>query len=274
MYVGVTSHKNSLGMIALVSVLTLAWALLERWRSGLWRTDKTGAFAESLGLVISVYVLQLSHSATSIVCTVLGLCILLGTSLPSVKKNIKQTGIWVMIGCMVIFALNETFDIKDEFLELLGRDPTLTTRTEVWPVLLSYQQSPVLGPGFKSFWAGERLKEMLSEYGIIQAHNGYLETYLNGGFVGTGLLVLFLLSGGSRILKSLLLGREAAGVRLMFWVVAVIHNFTEASFNTFEPLWLALLFVSIDYKPEHEAMHLSDAEEWSSLGSLQKDSGT
>ena len=57
-------------------------------------------------------------------------------------------------------------------------------------MLLSQADNPILGAGFNSFWSGQRLEVLLGKYNIIQAHNGYLETYLNGGWIAVLLFVI------------------------------------------------------------------------------------
>ena len=40
--------------------------------------------------------------------------------------------------------------------------------------------NPIIGFGYESFWLGDRLQYMAEHWGITsQAHNGYLEMYLN-----------------------------------------------------------------------------------------------
>ena len=79
---------------------------------------------------------------------------------------------------------------------MLGRDPSLTDRTAVWADVLALQNRPMLGYGFESFWLGDRLMVLWNKWWWrpTQAHNGYIETYLNLGLVGLGLLAGLLLS--------------------------------------------------------------------------------
>ena len=50
-----------------------------------------------------------------------------------------------------------------------------------------FVENPLLGAGFENFWVGER-QVTLGGLGGNQAHNGYLEIYLNLGWVGILLL--------------------------------------------------------------------------------------
>ena len=42
----------------------------------------------------------------------------------------------------------------------LGKDPTLTGRTEIWGFVLGLHTNPLVGTGFESFWLGPRLTKM------------------------------------------------------------------------------------------------------------------
>ena len=62
---------------------------------------------------------------------------------------------------------------------------------DLWRYLLAVPLNPVFGVGFESFWLGDRLPALAGTHsgGIqLQAHNGYLETYLNLGLLG---LIMF-----------------------------------------------------------------------------------
>jgi O-antigen ligase len=84
---------------------------------------------------------------------------------------------------------------------MVGRDTTLTGRTNLWAELLREPINPLLGTGYQSFWPGPRTEYFWAKYSFHpnQAHNGYLETYLNGGFLGVCLLVAMIVSAGSRV---------------------------------------------------------------------------
>jgi exopolysaccharide production protein ExoQ len=92
-------------------------------------------------------------------------------------------------GLVALFA----YEYLPDILRSFGRDPTMTGRTVIWPVLVeSILKHPLLGYGFYAFW--QRLE---GESGIVikatgwsfgYAHNGFLEIALQLGLLG---LVLF-----------------------------------------------------------------------------------
>jgi O-antigen ligase len=115
---------------------------------------------------------------------------------------------------------------------LLGRDPTLTGRTEIWKDLLIFDYNWILGTGYESFWLGERLIQVWTEAGYItQAHNGYLEIYLNLGIVGLFILVGMLISSYRRICRSFTHSPVLAPLVLASWTLMLFYNITEAAFK-------------------------------------------
>ena len=251
MYVGVTTHKNTLGALALVAALFVLWDLLElrgKWR-GRRMAEKITRVARGLVLLMCWYLLLLVDSATSLVCAVFGSLLLVGVRVPSVRR---YPGRMEACGCgaaLVLWLLDSEFNVKEAFVQSLGRDTTLTTRIDVWPILIAHQDNPLGGAGFNTFWAGRRLVELGERVGgIIQAHNGYLETYLNGGWVGIGLLVILLVAAYRRIRRQFGIGSPEGSIRFVFVLLAIIYNVSEASFNKLSVLWFVTVFAIMEYR--------------------------
>src|SRR5207237_978175 len=99
-----------------------------------------------------------------------------------------------IIGCIIVFGIVTPLvggSTVTRFTSALGRDATLTGRTDIWAGLLpDLMRQPIFGYGFSGFWTVTRI----SEHEIGQAHNGYLEVCLQLGFVGFLLTGMFLLS--------------------------------------------------------------------------------
>ena len=82
--------------------------------------------------------------------------------------------------------------------------------------------------------------------GIIQAHNGYLEQYLNLGYIGVAFIGVIMLSGLLKVRRHLNVDYPSAMLRLCFIVTAVLYNYTEASFYGINNMWLLLLLGIIE----------------------------
>jgi O-antigen ligase len=106
-----------------------------------------------------------------------------------------------------------------------------------------------MGTGYQSFWLGERAEVMWEKYYFHpnQAHNGYIETYLNGGFLGAGFLLVWLAMAGRDIKRDLLRGHEYARVRFAALVIGVFYNWTEAVFNRLSLVWFIILLAAVNY---------------------------
>jgi exopolysaccharide production protein ExoQ len=117
----------------------------------------------------------------------------------------------------------------------------------MWHGLLAMATNPLLGAGYESFWLGDRLTVLIARYGgLIQAHNGYLETYLNVGLVGLALLVGSILSG-LRVIKShMKVDYPFAMLRIAFVIVTAFYNWTEAAFYGVNNMWLVVFLGIID----------------------------
>jgi O-antigen ligase len=246
MHVGVTTHKNALGTLALISALCLLWDLLDRRKAsgsgtGRWR----GLIAGVPVLALCWALLLTIDSATALICATFGSALLIALSSPWAQRNPGRFEGGALAAGLGLVALDWSIGLRESILLILDRDTTLTTRTDIWPLLLKYQQDPLVGAGFNTFWSGERLVQLwryeLVE-GLIQAHNGYVETYLNGGVIGVALLLGLLLAGYRRVRVGLRLAASSAAFACVLILVAVIYNASEASFNKLSLLWFATLF--------------------------------
>lgn len=249
MFVGVTTHKNTLGVLVLVSALFLLWDLLEDREKRRNATEKVVSCSRALVLLMCWYLLVIIDSVTSLVCTVFGSALLLTFGLPSVRRSPGRVEAFGLSAAAVLGLLDLMFNIMETFVQSLDRDMTLTSRTDIWTIVKDYQDNPLVGAGFDTFWAGRRLVLLAeSTFGIIQAHNGYLETYLNGGLIGVGLLLVLLSSTYWRIRKKLVSGKREDSMRFALLLVAMVYNFSEASFNKPGILWFVTAFAIMEYR--------------------------
>jgi O-antigen ligase len=104
-------------------------------------------------------------------------------------------------------------------------------------------RNPAFGAGFESF----RLRVTLDEgrsFHLNEAHNGYLEVYLNLGWVGVCFLACVILNGYLNVMR-VLRGHPEAGVLLLgYWLVCLTYSMTEAGFRMMNPMWICFLLAS------------------------------
>lgn len=238
--IGVTTNKNELGIVLVTCGLFLLWDTLEMWKS---HAPKVDLVLRGAVLVITLWLLAITGSATALVCCSLGAFLVLFQRLPFVQKQLQYVGTYALVTA-ALFMLLDTFPaLSRSLLGMLGRDLTLTGRTEIWSGLLREPVNPLVGSGYMNFW----LPPVIDRYqGITQAHNGYLETYLNCGVLGLTLLLAMIFFTGARVRRQLLRQDSYGALMFLFFVVAVVYNWTEAMFNGLSLIWFILLIAALD----------------------------
>jgi O-antigen ligase len=242
MYHGVATTKNGLGVICLVFGLGSVWRVLEAFHNG-ERPRITGPLiAHGVVLAMALWLFWKADSVTSLNCFLIGGGLIAFMSRPGLAR--KQAVVHLLVGAVVFFTLSVLFlGVGTGLLDAMGRDTTLTGRTELWAHILQIKVNPWFGVGFESFWLGDRAKHFweLYDWRPNQAHNGYLEVFLNLGSIGVVLLSFAMAWGYRNVVGSLRRDPELGRLRLAFFVVAVLYNLTEAAFKVMHPVWITFL---------------------------------
>ena len=242
---GVGTDKNMLGMTCLIYGLAVLWQLLVAWREKKGRPRTRRLIAYGIVLLMVVYLFRSADSMTSLSCFVMGGFLLVVVSLFRWAR--RPAMVHLLVACIVGATFAVLFLHVDEgsALQSLGRNATLTGRTQIWAGVLKFAGNPWIGTGFESFWLGSRMLRVWAygqlTYGINEAHNGYLETYLNLGWIGVALLAGLIVTGYRNILKALRVEPDTARLRLAFFTVALVYSFTEVGFRITCTVWLAFL---------------------------------
>jgi O-antigen ligase len=265
---GVTTQKNSLGVLLLVCGLVLLWDWLELRKEQ--RSSKSMRLETKIHfglLLLGLYLLHLSDSKTSMVCLFFGAAIIIATRLPFFRNQPHLLGMGALAVVLTFWILDETVGVKEKMVTNLGRDMTLTGRTDVWRELLGLHTDPLLGVGFMSFWDDQRLQSQLPEWVAKSAHNGYLEEYLAGGWVGIFFLTVMLLCTGLRINKGLGQGGDYGAVRLAIFSVFLIGNYSESNIACMSPIGFLFLLAAIGHaqtasQTSPASANLSVIDEW------------
>ena len=178
--------------------------------------------------------------------------------------NVRRVGTYVVLGIAVCLIAGFGFGLYSDVIHLLGRNDTLTGRTDIWKMLWNWDINPVVGTGFESFWLGERRLEVQSYLPFLnEAHNGYLETYLNLGMVGVVITAAVLLATYAKARRALFDDFEFGRFRMAFLFAFIIYNWTEAAFRLNDFPFFMFFIIAIDY-PVSElqaAVEIKDFEE-------------
>jgi exopolysaccharide production protein ExoQ len=254
--VGVTTNKNALGNLCMIMGLFFLASLFERWR------DK-GRFADldrwiDLTFLMTIgWLLYIAHSASSVAAVAIGAVVIIGLQVRTVERHF--TGLCIG-GAVTVAVLQMVVNVKDSIVLALGRDTTLTGRTELWEKLGTMHVDPLVGAGFESFWLGPRVEELWRIYWWQpnQAHNGYYEMYLNLGAIGVFLqigMILACYAKARREIKENDRGSAAgtlAQFSLAFVLALVAFNLTDATFKATNLSFFVFFLVAIhDGMPWH-----------------------
>jgi exopolysaccharide production protein ExoQ len=244
-WTGVTTNKNTLGMTCLILGLGSLWRFLVAYRSreGTDRTRRLIVHGTLLAMVLWLF--WMADSVTSFACFLLGTGLMVATSLRALAR--RPGVVHLLVAATVTVCFFAVFvDAGGDLVASLGRDQTLTGRTAIWSLVLSLRGNPLVGTGFESFWLGERLQKMWALYWWHpnQAHNGYLEVFLNLGWIGVTLLGVLMVTGYRNVIVVFRRDPDAGQLRLAYFVVGVVYNFTEAGFRMMTPVWILLLLAT------------------------------
>ncbi len=246
MWVGVTSHKNMLGILCAFTGIVLVWRNLAKWP----KVD----FLDVGLLVLAVYLLIGSKSTTSVIVFFLGAFLLVVQA--RMKGNVRKLNRAIVIGLcsllvmqvLAVSFLGESF--ATAFFAAAGKDTSLTGRIPLWQELIEMGgQAPLFGCGFASFWlSADRLAELWSRvnWTPTTAHNGYIEIFLDLGIVGLLILFFLLAQTYKNIMNSFEDHPELGKLKVVFFAMVFFHNFSESSYGKPSALiWLLFLLSSI-----------------------------
>jgi O-antigen ligase len=239
---GVTTNKNTLGVVTMVLSLGAVWRVLTVLRDRDQPNRGRQLLAQGTLLVCGLALLGMAHSATSGACFALGTGLMLATGLPVIGRRPATVHMLVLI---LVFAGGLTMLFGgDAVVQAMGKSTDFTGRLPIWKTVIPMAPNPLLGAGFESFWLGSRLQKVWNAFPVFrpnEAHDGYIEVYLNLGWVGVGLITLILMNGYRRSVATFRRDPAIGGLLLAYVVAATIYSVTEAGFRLLDPIWIFLL---------------------------------
>ena len=158
------------------------------------------------------------------------------------------------------------------FLGSLGKDATLTGRTEVWDAVIEkIWERPWLGYGYDAFWqpgGGQDYIWYVFRITFTQSHNGYLDLTVELGILG---LLLFALSFLTAYIRAINWGRIIKNPEglwpLIYLTFIFMYNQSETTnIETNSLFWI--LYVSITLSLRR--VQLSNASEESEISEKEK----
>jgi O-antigen ligase len=257
-YTGVTLDKNMFGYLLFAYCLFFASELVCGFRQDSSRRvmSRTDLIPCVVLLAMIAWLTPVANSKTSLFALISGIAVILALQFSKVKRHLWS---FLIATILVASICNALFSVNSAVLEASGRDASLTGRTGIWQTVLSEPINPVFGTGYTAFWLGERLQRIWALYPrtpLIQAHNGYIEVYLNLGLVGLALLGGVLWTGLRNARRRLLSAHYETGnladslhtFGIAYILAYLIYNITEAAFQGLNFLFIIFLLLAFDFQ--------------------------
>jgi exopolysaccharide production protein ExoQ len=220
---GVFLSKNSLGAMMLIGCLVFYI---------LYLADRKRLYL--LGLTVAIMLLVLSVSRTPL--------LILVTLIPTLAltrwfaRDRRPAGLILGLAvCVATMAVLFVTTMLEPVLSLLGRDMTLTGRTDIWGLTWEAIQGRLwIGYGYGAFWINPlgpatEIWDALN-WRAPSSHSGVLELWLGLGAIGVVLFAVLVLRTLLAILNRAKQGPIAETLWLVgYFLIFVVHAATEPS---------------------------------------------
>ncbi|HBE18537.1 MAG TPA: O-antigen polymerase [Cyanobacteria bacterium UBA11149] len=236
-------------------------------------TNKTHKYRYIIWTIFGLAVMQLlfSDSKTALVAF-LTLIILLPFYQALGWAN--STTIPILITIVLLGASGGTWLISnwESFLTGLGRDTTLTGRTDIWAAVIDkIREQPWLGYGYKAFWqagGGQDYVWYVFRFAIFTAHNGYIDLTAQLGLLGLSCFVLSFITAYMRALAWIRLGKTSEWLWPITYLTFIfMYNQSESTnIETNSFFWILYVAVTLSMgyvqmvDPDREELALSENE--------------
>lgn len=243
-YTGYFQGKNYLGEFAAVAFLL---SLNEMLHSGIRRVI---AIAVAAG---AIYLLFLSNSRTALALA--GITPFLAGLTLVLRRIARLSPVVIPLAVAFIYAVLSSISNFNAYRlsNIIFGEPTFTGRASIWEFAsFEISRRPLLGWGYQSFWlVGPNGPSVLDAPGWIKgmpnAHNGYLDTRLELGYIGFALLIIFLLTTLHAYGRALDLRPSRGWSVLSLAYFVLIDNFLESTWmRGFEFLWVVFLVAAAE----------------------------
>lgn len=249
MWIGVTSTKNGLGQLCAIAAFFFIWAFFRDWREKRFAKIRFVKVMDGLVLAIAIFLLKGTgggYSATSVAVLIAGtVSLLILYRKKDTVKRISMLLVFTSVILWIFMAFSEPF--VREVTKILGRDETLTGRTEMWQLLIEAgARKPILGTGYGGYFGTPGNEFFEVQGGSVVGHNGLLDSYVELGLVGVILVLIFHMGFYVRFLREINRSFEWGIFGICFLVMALLFNFTESLFLRSQTyIWNITIFLSV-----------------------------
>jgi exopolysaccharide production protein ExoQ len=273
MITGVTTNKNALGTLCLITSIFFISSNYYSWKDrkmnteiSIFNTSVSDTLTEE-GMLLSkkieylintfifassIWLLIASNSSTPDVCLIIGLIMMVILGFKWVRKDIKlfkKIMLTLFVFCSIFIVI--FFDVFHLAINMTGHQETFWGRVSFWPELIKISNGTILfGVGYDSFWLGERLELIWSRYWWkpTEAHNGYVEIFLELGLVGICFYIIVFIASINKIFKNIEQRMPNSNLFMILFIMIILYNITETAFKGTHIMWFMFLLISINYE--------------------------
>lgn len=263
--VGLYISKNALAAVIIFGALAV---LFREWPKGGGGLRIAGSYL----IYIPVFVKTESVTTIAILAAGLLIRVLYEWWRRSSSQLRIAAGALMLIPVLIIVALS--WSIYTGALALLGRDATLTGRTNIWAAATdAWLTKPWLGVGWGSFESDSTVSYFqYLHYGWVRshAHSGYFQILAELGILGAAMLLVLLVV----ILVSIVRTLKRRPTKANGWLLAafftfIAHNVAEQSMRLLPMFILALVFAACVRQRPQSALEIKGQRKKKYFASLR-----
>jgi exopolysaccharide production protein ExoQ len=153
-------------------------------------------------------------------------------------RKLKIIGYLLLLAIVATITITVVYigpaELMRDFISVMGRDPTMTGRTETWSVVIEdiSRNHFWFGYGFESFWTSYRgalsLDWGMGRYIPPHAHNGWIQVMTHLGMIGVILLAFTLIQGMARNFRPALNAKNIQySFCFLYLMINALENFSE-----------------------------------------------
>ncbi|MEH2394634.1 MAG: O-antigen ligase family protein [Nostoc sp.] len=224
---GIYPSKNSLGETFVLGAAIFFFQAM---------TNQENRWISWLGYVTSGVLIFFSKSTTSMVnFIIITAAVVIYYRILHLKYKV-MIPILTFISTIAIAFYTWFLSEADTILGSVGKDTTLTGRSEIWSAVLEMiAKKPLLGYGYGAFWiennSESTIVQQTIQWNAPNSHNGFLDLWLQLGLLGFS---VFLIGFVINLLKAIYLIRwnqtsESLWL-LVYFTVIILTNLAETTF--------------------------------------------
>ena len=247
---GIVGNSNILAYLAMIGLVLFAieytTSSMSRWISGTSAVVAVAAIIDAWSMTINIAL------AAVLVAAIVSIA---AEGKDKLTRHRYYRVAWWSVGISALGVLA----FRAQIFALMGKSADMTGRTYIWKKVLELiDQRPLQGWGWTSYWLPlvEPYKGLIVMHGVpyLQAHNAFLDVWLQLGILGLGLFVGLL--GYTFVPLWRLAVRHTSPLYLwpiLVFVGIVVQNLTESRM-LIEIGWMLLVLFAVKVRDPEESL--------------------